>query len=157
MEHTSRKQAKARQKRDGSTFIALPHVVLDSEAYLTLSHPAVRLLNDIARQLNGGNNGKLLCSLRHMSRRGWTSPDTLGRAKKELIEHGLVAQTVQGRLPNKASWYGLTWLALDEIDGLEITAKEWPRGLYRHWTPEQKIKCTGDVLGDPPISTGDVL
>lgn len=137
MARIAKRKSKAGENRDGTSFLALPHCVLDSEAYRRLSYPAKSLLIDIAAQLNPkrGNNGMLLCSLRHMSGRGWTSPDTLNRAKTELIGHGLLVQTVQGRLPNKASWYGLTWLALDPIDGLEITAAAWPRGAYRHWKP----------------------
>jgi hypothetical protein len=66
-------------------------------------------------------------------KRGWTSADQLAKAKAELIEKSLVVQTVQGLLPNKASWYGLTWLALDNIKGLDITANNWPRGSYARW------------------------
>jgi hypothetical protein len=85
-------------------------------------------------QYNTYNNGALLASWRYMSeKRGWTSADQLAKAKAELIEKLLVVQTVQGLLPNKASWYGLTWLALDNIKGLEITPQNWPRGSYARW------------------------
>jgi hypothetical protein len=135
------KKASIRAKRDdpNGPVLVIPHCVLNAPAYLTLSGHAVRLLYDIAMQYNCRNNGMLLASFRHMSeKRGWTSADALNRAKKELLDRGLVAQTVWGRLPNKASWYGITWQALDDIDGLEISPQAWPRGAYRQWTPTDK-------------------
>jgi hypothetical protein len=133
----------AKQKRDGGSgaILLVPHVVLNSPAYLTLSGTAIKLLYDIAMQYNLSNNGMLLASFRHMSeKRGWTSADSLNKAKAELIEHCLIWQTVQGCLPNRASWYGITWLALDNIKGLEISTQAWPRGEYAHWKPSPDKK-----------------
>lgn len=142
-----RNTKEARQKRDGihGPIMLIPHVVLNSLAYKTLSGSAKGLLNDLAMQYNTYNNGGLLASWRYMSeQRGWTSNGALAKAKKELIEHCLIVQTVQGLRPNKASWYGLTWYALDQLDGLEISPQVWPRGAYAHWlppaTPSQKRK-----------------
>jgi hypothetical protein len=119
----------------------LPHCVLNSKAYMTLSGDGVRLLIDIAMQYNTHNNGQLLASWKYMNeKRGWTSSDTLNKAKKELVEHELICLTVQGRLPNKASWYGLTWLALDNIKGLEIATQSWPRGIYARWVPSPNLR-----------------
>ena len=132
-----------KQKRDGGSgaVLLVPHVVLNSAAYMTLSGTAVKLLYDIAMQYNLRNNGALLASWRYMSeKRGWTSADALHKAKLELTEHRLLAQTVQGRLPNKASWYGLTWYALDSIQGLEVSTQSWPRGAYAHWKPSPERK-----------------
>jgi len=133
----------ARQKRDGSNgaVLLMPHVVLNSAAYVTLSGQAIKLLYDVAMQYNTHNNGALLASWRYMSeKRGWTSADALNKAKSELIAHDLLVQTVQGQLPNKASWYGLTWYALDSIKGLEVSAQSWPRGAYAHWKPSADMK-----------------
>ena len=97
----------------------MPYVVLDSEAYMRLGHPARSLLWDIARQYAGDNNGRLLASAAHLSDRGWTSNDTITRAKRELLEAGFIYETVMGHRPNKASWYAVTWLDLDRIDGYD--------------------------------------
>ena len=132
-----------KQKRDGSSgaIMVIPHIVLNCDAYKTLPALAKVLLFDIAMQYNTSNNGALLASWRYMSeKRGWTSSDLLNKAKKELIEHCLIEQTVQGRLPNKASWYGLTWCALDTIKGLEIAVQSWPRGAYARWKPIGDVK-----------------
>lgn len=131
-----------KQKRDGSSgaILVMPHVVLNSEAYISLSGRAIRLLYDIAMQYNTHNNGALLASWRYMrEKRGWTSADQLAKAKAELLERDLIVQTVQGQLPNKAGWYGVTWFALDNINGLEISAAHWPRGAYARWQPKKPI------------------
>jgi len=132
-----------KQKRDGGggAVMVIPHVVLNSAAYTTLSGSAVKLLYDIAMQYNINNNGALLASMRYMSeKRGWTSSDMLNKARRELIDHDLIFLTVQGRLPNKASWYGLTWLALDIDKGLDISIQSWPRGSYKLWKQEAVVK-----------------
>lgn len=130
-----------KKKRDGGSgpILIVPHVVLNCPAYLSLSARAVKLLNDMAMQYNTFNNGAFLASWNYMSKnRGWTSADQLAKAKAELIEKNFLVQTVQGMLPNKASWYGITWWALDKITGLEIAMKDWPRGAYMRWKDGSK-------------------
>lgn len=131
----------AKAKRDGGSgaVFLIPHAVLYSEAYIALSDRAVKLLIDIGQQYNLRNNGALLASWRYMStKRGWKSADQLSKAKSELLDHSLIVETVKGHRPNKASWYALTWLALDNLDGLEISAQSFPRGAYRHWLPPEQ-------------------
>lgn len=133
----------AKSKRDGGSgaVLLIPHCVLDSAAYMDLSGRAIKLLLDLAHQYNLKNNGALLASFNYMStKRGWTSADQLTKAKRELVDHDLIAETVKGHRPNKASWFALTWLALDSIAGLEISTQAFPRGAYRHWAPPQQDK-----------------
>lgn len=117
--------------RDSGQFVAMPCVVLDSAAYLNLSHPAKALLMEIARQCNFDNNGRLLASRAYLSKRGWKSADTITRALRELIEAKLIHQTVQGHRPNKASWYAVTWRTLDRLPGYDAGAAAcFERGAY---------------------------
>ena len=113
-------------------FVGIPVDVLESNAYLGLSHPAKALLLDIAFQYKGDNNGRLLTSLKFMSPRGWRSADVLNRAKQQLQDSKLIYQTVQGHRPNKASWYAITWHALDDNDRYDFgAANGFRRGAYR--------------------------
>jgi hypothetical protein len=105
--------------RDPGGFLALPWSVLDSPAYLQLSHPSKALLLEIARQLRPDNNGRLLASRRYLKTRGWNSSDTISRALRELLEGKLIHQTVLGHRPNKASWFAVTWRALDRHAGYD--------------------------------------
>ena len=122
--------------------IVIPHYVLNSAAYKTISGNAIRLLFDVGMQFNGkDNNGALLASWRYMSeRRGWTSASSLRNALNELEERQLIIRTVQGHRPNKASWFAVGWTALGNIKGLEINTQDFPRGAYAHWTPSAQSK-----------------
>lgn len=117
--------------RDPGGFIALPWSVLDCPAYAALSHPARSLLVEIARQFVRDNNGRLLASVAYLSKRGWSSGDVITRAKRELLAAGFIHETVKGHRPNKASWYAVTWRALDKIPGYDPGAAEmFTRGAY---------------------------
>jgi hypothetical protein len=116
--------------RDSGGFVALPWAVLDSPAYGHLSHPARSLLMELARQFVRDNNGRLLASSAYMRDRGWSSSDVITRAKRELIEAGFIFQTVAGHRPNKASWYAITWRALDPHPAYDVEAALFERSAY---------------------------
>ncbi|MDM0053666.1 hypothetical protein [Variovorax sp. J22R115] len=118
--------------RDSGGFIALPWSVTDSASYRALSHPARSLLMEIARQFVRDNNGRLLASSAHLAKRGWNSADVITRAKRELMEAGFIFETVKGRRPNKASWYAVTWHALDKSSGYDEGAMQcFERSAYQ--------------------------
>lgn len=117
-------------------FVALPWSVLDSAAYVSLSHPAKALMLEVARQYVRDNNGRLLVSMNRLRPRGWNSADVLTRAKRELIDAGLIFETCKGQRPNKASWYAVTWFSLDQNEGFDSgAAKAFERGAYLKNTP----------------------
>jgi len=109
--------------RDGELFVAMPWVVLDSQAYQDLSYAARSLLTEFARQYKGFNNGALLASERYLSTRGWNSADVISRAKKQLLDAGFIYETVKGHRPSKASWYALTWHSLAKLPGYDYGAE----------------------------------
>ena len=108
--------------RDGSSFVALPWTVLDSQNYQSLSANARSLLIELARQYKSMNNGRLLLSRRYLSKRGWKSSDMISKGEKELLDGGFIHETVKGHRPNKASWYAITWQAIDHIPGYDAGA-----------------------------------
>lgn len=118
--------------REGGRFCAIPEVVLKSTGYVELSHVAKSLLIEMALQYKSENNGRLLCNLNYLRKRGWTSNDTISRAKNELLNAGFIHETVKGQRPNKASWYAITWYTLDKHPGMDPAAiKTFFRGAYR--------------------------
>lgn len=122
--------------RDSGGFVALPWTVLDCPAYARLSMHARALLLEVARQFVRDNNGRLLLSRAYMATRGWKSSDMLTKAKRELLEGGFIFQTVMGHRPNKASWYAVTWQALDKLPGYDAgTVQCFERGAYRKGQP----------------------
>lgn len=126
------KGGKGDSGRDGGGFVALPWSVLDCPAYARLSHPARALLFELARQFVRDNNGRLLASAAYLAKRGWKSADVTTRAKRDLLEAGFIHETVKGHRPNKASWYAVTWRALDRLPGFDPGAAEmFVRGAYQ--------------------------
>lgn len=174
---------KGRRKDNGRApggFVALPWSVLDCPAYLKLSMHARALLLEVARQYGKSNNGRLLLSRAFMSARGWTSVDMLTKAKTELLAGGFIFQTVQGKRPNKASWFAITWQPLDRHPGFDPGAFEAFRKLayldgaplpkpkptreqlYRKWDDEKNASLrpshgTGSPSVVPPHGTGKVV
>lgn len=120
------------EKRDGGGFITLPLSVLNGAAYLGINSHARMLLIDIAAQYRGDNNGDLCMAWKLMHPRGWRSEETLNKAKRDLLEAGLIVETRKGARPNKCSLFALTWHALDDCGGkLDISAQSFPRGAYK--------------------------
>ena len=129
---SKKKWKAAAASRDAGGFVAMPWAVLDSAAYQALGHPAKALLMEFARQYVRDNNGRLLASMAYLKERGWRSNSLLTRTKKELMEAGFIHETAKGQRPNKASWYAVTWAALDRIPGYDTGAAEtFQRGAYR--------------------------
>ena len=138
--------------RDGGGFIALPWSVLDCPGYARLSMHARALLLEVARQYHRDDNGRMLLSRAYLQTRGWKSVDMLTKAKRELLDAGFIFQTVMGHRPNRASWYAVTWRALDKLPGYDAGAAEcFDRGAYKKTAPH-----IGTVL-IPPHGTGKAL
>lgn len=135
---------KSKDKRDGQTFLPLPHVVLTSPGYRQASHVARSLLVDIAMQYSGHNNGKLVACSKYLLPLGWKSEDTITRARRELVDCGLLVETRKGGPPNRAGWYALSWLDLDQAEGLDIDPRLYQRahrGSYMR--PEPNVRRNG--------------
>jgi len=126
----SRDKRSKGQGRDGTRFVALPNILLDSAAYLTLSFSSRALLIDLARQYTGTNNGRLTVCDKVLRPRGWTSKTTIHKAKSELLTAGFLCETRKGHKPNKASWFALTWQALDWSPEMDVQRAGFVRSAY---------------------------
>ena len=127
--------------RDGRRFVALPNVLLESQAYLAISYTSRALLLELALQYSGSNNGKLTICDKALKPRGWNSPATIHKAKRELLEYGFLCETRKGHKPNKASWFALTWQTLDWIPEMDIQRSGFTRSAYMKTESDpQKMK-----------------
>ena len=139
--------------KDMGRFIQLPVVVLECQNYISLGYPAKALLIELARQFTGMNNGRLLLSMKFLKKYGWNSSDVVARAKNELIEAGFIYETVKGHRPNKASWYAITWRALDKIDGYDHGAEKYfIRSAYTQQPIKTKVLNPSSGLRSPTIA-----
>lgn len=113
------------------SYTPLPHAVLDSVAFMGATATAKGLLFELLRQHNGSNNGRFQLTGQWLAKRGWRSPEVVLRARRQLIERGLIVQTRQGGLNHGASQFGVTWLPITNYIGLEITARDYHPGAWR--------------------------
>jgi hypothetical protein len=125
----------ARQKRPPEavrgSYSALSHAVLDCPAYTGASIAAKALLNELIRQHNGANNGRLHLVNSWLAGRGWPSKSTVDKARAELIERGLIVQTRQGGLVIGPTWFALSWIAITNFIGLDVTPQSYPQGAWQ--------------------------
>jgi len=128
-------KTKGDQSRVAGPFVAMPHHVLNSKAYLGLSHIARSLLMEIAMQFNRQNNGKLILTRDYLAKRGWNSNDSIHKAKAELLNARLIHQTVAGRRPHKASWFAICWDSLNTKDPAfdEDLVDDFRKGSYENF------------------------
>lgn len=126
-----RSRIKHKGRAESGTFTMIPHAVQDSQNWHACRGSAIKLLCDLARQYNGRNNGDLCACMTILKPLGWTSPETVHYALRELLHYGLIKLTRQGGL-HAASLYALTWRAIDECEGkLECKATKVPPGDWR--------------------------
>lgn len=149
----------AQAKRERGGFVALPFMVLRSQAFFMLSAHAVKLLFDLLAAYNGNNNGDLCAAWKLMQPRGWKSRDTLDKAKAELEAKQFIERTRQGGR-NIPTLYAVTFFAIDECGGkLDVKHAGTPSGAWHQngkmlpITPPLKIKTPNT----PSVPTTDEL
>ena len=149
-----RSRQKHKGRRESGSFTAIPHAVQDSPNWAQCSGTAIKLLDTIARQYNGRNNGDLCAALSVLKRYGWTSPDTVTWALRELRHYGFLLLTRQGGL-HGPSLYALTWHAIDACDGKLTCAQSgtvapgtWKEPRERFQRPTKKQNATTPSVAD---------
>lgn len=126
----ARKNKQARQEYISGGYAAIPWAVLDSNSFKGASEKAKALLFALMRQHNGNNNGHLHLAKKWLYNQGWTCHENNSKARKELIDRGLIVQTKWGGLNMGADLFALTWYDITNYVGLDITAKGYSRGAY---------------------------
>lgn len=135
-----KRKSKNQGRTEKGSFISLPHSVMRSHTYASLSAYGVKLLVDLANQFNGHNNGDLSLAYSVLKMKGWRSPSTLNKAIKELLAKGLIEVTRKGGR-NICALYALTFHAVDECDGKhDIRATQRPKSLWLKNEPIVDIK-----------------
>jgi hypothetical protein len=130
-------------------FSGIPRVVMDHPDYINLSGNAVKLLNELARQYRGNNNGDLTVAWSLLKDRGFKSKGTIERNRDELLQAGLILKTREGRFANPhgvCALYALTWQSIDECNNkLEVDATA---------TPPRKFSLENNKTPRPTIGHG---
>lgn len=104
--------------KTGRRFASIPHYIIDSEAFESLSGNEIKLLLLIKRFYNGKNNGNLTITMSTM-RKWFKSNTTMYRARDGLYEKGFIVinayggRSIEGKkLPHL---YAITWEAINDL------------------------------------------
>lgn len=97
----SRQKADHRADTRGGQWVGIPHAVVDSEAYRSLSLWSRAILIEMVRAMNGFNNGAIAVGYEHLCKRlNNSNKRALAKGIAELMSHGLIDTEAD------ASWKG---------------------------------------------------
>ncbi len=134
------KRSKKAPEAVSGSFSAVPHAVLDSDAFQGAGHPARSLLYELIRQLSGRNNGHLQLASPWLKKRGWNSADVVQRTKAELLTRQLAIKTRLGGLNAGPDLWAVTWLLISDYSGLtEVSALTYHPGAWHFLNPPVPI------------------
>lgn len=123
-------------KRSIEPFIKIGSNLLSSPAYLDLSFSARAMLVEMVHFYNGRNNGSIWVSQTALKSRRF-SKNTATKALKELRSHGFLYMTKRGgNIAGGCSWYALTWLPINKMDGQQLD--NFIHHAYKKWQPVEK-------------------
>jgi hypothetical protein len=111
-------------------YSAIPHAVLDSQAFMGASDKAKSLLFALIRQINGRNNGHLQLTDNWLKKQGWASASQNYKVRHELIERQLIIRTQKGGLNAGCHLYAVTWLDISNFVGTELSAQTYHKGAW---------------------------
>ncbi|EME68268.1 hypothetical protein H261_19199 [Paramagnetospirillum caucaseum] len=125
MPKPKRRKMLANGRNGCDRFVALPHYLLKSPAWMTMTPNAKALLIQLWARHNGTNNGEIGYSVRDAVAIG-LSKDQAARALKELVERGFlrVGRESSFTLKSKAA---RTWILTGEPIGAAPATKEFMR------------------------------
>lgn len=118
------KKVKGKKTTVEGGFSGIPRRVMDHPDWIGLGPSAKVLLQILAYQYRGKNNGDLSAAFKLVSRHGFKSKETLSNALTDLLERRMVVMTREGRFTNPGgvcSLYALAWEKIDPCPGKMIT------------------------------------
>ena len=133
-------------------FVSLPHWMLQSPAWRSLSPVARSVFIELAAIYNGSNNGHIALSARDAAERTRCSKNTASRAFAELIQKGFIDLCSRGHFDRKAphaAEYRLTMHGCDRSG--ERASKR-----FMCWHPAEPKSVAGPIRGTAGVTTGTV-
>jgi hypothetical protein len=133
-------------------FVSLPHHMLRSAAWRSLSPVARSVFIELAAIYNGSNNGRIALSARDAAERARCSKNTAARAFAELTDKGFIDRCSRGHFDRKtphAAEYRLTLHSCDHTG--ERSSKR-----FMSWRPDEPKSVAGPTRGTDGVTTGTV-
>ena len=151
--------AKSITEKPSGQYIAIPHTVMRSADYRNLKGTSVKLLNALAFQYNGRNNGDLTAAWSVMhEQHGFRSKATLTHAIQELLSARLITRTREGYFQNpggQCALYALNWYAIHECPGKKLELKRTIQPLRKFSMEQNKKPSTETVPPGTRMSPSD--
>ncbi len=133
-------------------FVALPHYMLRSPAWLSLSPVARSIYVELASRYNGSNNGRLVLSAREAAERVGCSKNTAARAVAELIEKGFIDLCSRGHFDRKTPHAAECRLTVHRCDRSGGRASR----RFMTWLPDPAKSVAGVTTGTAGVTRGTV-
>lgn len=108
------KRPRFRGRKNGHSFLMLPHFVIQSPQWRALGGNAIKFLVELASEYDGSNNGDLSLTRKTALKRGWRSGETRDKAADEAVAAGFALLTRQGH-KGACSLYAITWQPIDDV------------------------------------------
>ena len=141
----------AHQLSKGDQYALIPRKVATSDAYLSLTASALKLLTLALCNFNGRNNGDIALTQSNLRKHGFTSADTLNRSIKQLLENGLLVLTRQGGFAGggkNPNLYAFSWLNIPQTTKLEITTPAKASDAWKSYVKKRSSARTVPASSD---------
>jgi hypothetical protein len=130
--------------------VSLPHYMLRSPAWLSLSPVARSVFIELAAIYNGSNNGHLALSARDAAERVSCSKNTAARAFAELIHKGFADLCSRGRFDRKTPHAAEYRLTMHRCTGGRSSKR------FMNWRPDMRKFVAGPTRGTAGVTRGTV-
>lgn len=109
-------------------FIALPHNLMDSAAFQSLSVYSIVALIQFMRRFNGHNNGNIICTVCNLTQTPFMGRSTAHKCIRELETKGFIVKTTQGAFTTRQA---TTW----ELTMVHNKGENRPSNKWKEWRP----------------------
>ena len=124
-------------------FVSLPHYMLKSAAWRSLSPVARSVFIELAVIYNGSNNGRLALSVRDAAERVCCSKNTASRALTELTQKGFIDLCSRAHFDRKTPHAAEFRLTMHPCDRSSDRASK----RFMTWRPDEQKSVTGPSGG----------
>lgn len=122
----SNRRSRKGKRSDQGQYIKLPHAILKSSAWRSLSGPAVKVWLELHTRFNGGNNGKVFLSMNEAAENLGLGKATVQRAFKDLQDKGFLVLEQEGNwYHRRAHEWRLTTKPTQTRSGKKAATNDW--------------------------------
>lgn len=127
---------KSNKRKGEGQYAPLPYGLLKSDAWRSLSGPALKVFMELHTRFNGSNNGKLILSYSEASDALHIGRASVRRAFEDLIEKGFVVLEKEGNwYRRRAHEWRITTKPVQKPSGRTPATNDW----HKYRRPKTKV------------------